>query len=84
LDLGENLISCLCLIVKSRALVLNVMAGKLGCLEWWWFGGIYSPNHQNSRWGGLLPMGALDNSVRQPRHPTVRVVTVSTVGALTS
>jgi hypothetical protein len=46
-------------------------------------GGIYSPNHQNSRWGGLLSMGAPDSPMRQPRHPTVRVLTVSTVGALT-
>jgi hypothetical protein len=38
-------------------------------------GGIYSPNYQNNRWGGLL---------RQPRHPTVRVQTVSTVGAVTA
>jgi hypothetical protein len=45
---------------------------------------IYSPNHQNSRWGGLLSMGAPDSPVCQPRHPTVRVLTVSTVGALTS
>jgi hypothetical protein len=29
-------------------------------------------------------MGASDSPVRQPRHPTVRVLTVSTVGALTS
>jgi hypothetical protein len=29
-------------------------------------------------------MGAPDSSVRQPRHPTVRVLTVSTVGALNS
>jgi hypothetical protein len=27
-------------------------------------------------------MGAPDSLVRQPRHPTVRVLTVSTVGAL--
>jgi hypothetical protein len=27
-------------------------------------GGIYSPNHQNSRWGGLLSMGAPDSPVR--------------------
>jgi hypothetical protein len=56
----------------------------LGCLEVVVVGGIYSPNHQNSRWGGLLSMGAPDSPVRQPRHPTVRVLTVSTVGALTS
>jgi hypothetical protein len=47
-------------------------------------GGIYSPNHQNSRWGGLLSRGAPDSPVRQPRHPTVRVLMVSTVGALTA
>jgi hypothetical protein len=29
-------------------------------------------------------MGAPDSPVRQPRHPTVWVLTVSTVGALTS
>jgi hypothetical protein len=29
-------------------------------------------------------MGAPDSPVRQPRHSTVRVLTVSTVGALTS
>jgi hypothetical protein len=29
-------------------------------------------------------MGAPDSPVRQPRYPTVRVLTVSTVGALTA
>jgi hypothetical protein len=33
---------------------------------------------------GPLSMGAPDSPVRQPRYPTVRVLTVSTVGALTS
>jgi hypothetical protein len=47
-------------------------------------GGIYSPNHQFNRWGGCLSMGAPDSPVRQPRHPTVRVLMVSIVGALTS
>jgi hypothetical protein len=45
----------------------------LGCLEEWWLGGIYSPNHQNGRWGTLLSKGAPDSLVRQPRHPIVRV-----------
>jgi hypothetical protein len=40
--------------------------------------------HQNNRWGWLLSMGAPDSPVRQPRHPTVRVLTQSTVGALSS
>jgi hypothetical protein len=60
------------------------MSEKLGCLKWWWLGGIYSPNHQTNHWGGCLSMGAPDSPVRQPRHPTVRVLTVLTVGALTS
>jgi hypothetical protein len=74
----------LCLVLNALALVLSEMSEKLGCLEWWWLGGIYSPNHQNNRWGRLLSMGAPDSPVRQPRHPTVRVLTVLTVGALTS
>jgi hypothetical protein len=40
--------------------------------------------HQNNRWGRLLLMGAPDSPVRQPRHPTIRVLTQSTVRALTS
>jgi hypothetical protein len=34
-------------------------------------GGIYSPNHQNGRWWGLLLYGAPDSPVHQPRHPAV-------------
>jgi hypothetical protein len=29
--------------VNARALVLNVIFRKLGCLKLWWLGGIYSP-----------------------------------------
>jgi hypothetical protein len=36
LDLGEDLISSLCLGVKSRALVLNAKAENLDVLKWWW------------------------------------------------
>ena len=45
----------------------------LGCLEEWWLGCIYSPNHQNGRWGTLLSKGTPDSLVRQPRHPTIGV-----------
>ena len=38
LDLGEDLISCLCLGVKSRALVLNAMAENLDALNGGWLG----------------------------------------------
>ena len=84
LDLGEDLISCLCLGVKSRALVLNAMAGKLGCLEWWWLGVFIAPTTKPIDGVGLLSMGAPDSPVRQPRHPIIRVPTVLTVGALYS
>jgi hypothetical protein len=58
----------LCLVLNALALVLNVLAEKLGCLEVWWLGGIYSPNHQSGRWGRLLSKGALDSPVH---HRTV-------------
>jgi hypothetical protein len=57
------------------------------CLDCWSGGGcgvFIAPNHQFNCWGRLLSMGALDSPVRQARHPTVRVLTVSTVGALSS
>jgi hypothetical protein len=46
-------------------------------------GRIYIPQPPHSRWGGCLSMGAPDSPVRQPRHPTVRVLKILTVGALT-
>jgi hypothetical protein len=57
------------------------------CLDGWSGGGcgvFIALNHQNNRWGWLLSMGAPDSPVRQPRHPTVRVMAVSTVIALSS
>jgi hypothetical protein len=70
--------------VNALALVLNVELRKLGYLEWWWLGGIYSPQPPQSRWGRLLSMGAPDSPVREPRHPTIRVLEQMTVGALSS
>ena len=70
----------LCLGVESIALVLNAMCGMLGWLEWWWLGGIYIPQPPIGRWGRLLSMGVPDSPVRQPRHPTVRVWELLTIG----
>jgi hypothetical protein len=56
----------------------------LGWLEWRWLGGIYSPQPPKQPLGWLLSMGTPNNPVRQPRHPTVRVLTQSAAGALTS
>jgi hypothetical protein len=66
--------------VKSFALVLNAMCGMLGWLEWWWLGVFIALNHQTTIGGGLVSMGAPDSPVRQPRHPTIRVRELLTVG----
>jgi hypothetical protein len=91
LDFGEILISCLCLGVKSRALVLNAICWKLGCLKWWWLGVFIAPTTKPTvgeavcQWAHRTVRYATRHCpVRQPCHPTVRVLTVSTVGALTS
>jgi hypothetical protein len=47
-------------------------------------GGIFSPQPPHSRWGRLLSMGTPNSPVRQPCHPTVRVLEQLTVGALSS
>jgi hypothetical protein len=54
----------LCLGVNALALVLNENFRKLGCLEWWWLGGIYSPQPPNKPLGRLLSMGTPDSPVR--------------------
>jgi hypothetical protein len=84
MGLGEALILLnLCLVLIALALVLNVKPKNLDALKCGGWGSIYSPNHQNGRWGGCLSMGAPDSPVRQPRHPTISVLTISTIGALT-
>jgi hypothetical protein len=70
----------LCLGVNSQALVLNENLRKLRCLEWWWLGGIYSPQPPNNRWGWMLSMGTPD-TVRCDSH-VVRVWEFLTVGGL--
>jgi hypothetical protein len=81
----------LCLVLIALALVLNGMSEKLGCLEWWWLGVFIAPTTKPTvgeavcRWAHQTVRGATAHCpVRQPRHPTIRVRTVSTVGALTS
>jgi hypothetical protein len=56
----------------------------LGWLGWRWLGGIYNPQPPKQPLGWLLSMGAPDSPVRQPRHPTIRVLALSTVGDLSS
>jgi hypothetical protein len=57
----------------------------LGWLEWRWLVGIYSPQPPIQPLGKAAVDGRTGQSpVRQPRHLTIRVLTVSTVGALSS
>jgi hypothetical protein len=60
LDLGEDLISCLCLGVKSRALVLNAMAENLDALNGGCWGVFIAPTTKPTVGVGLLSMGTPD------------------------
>jgi hypothetical protein len=80
LDLGEDLISCLCLGVKSRALVLNAMAGNLDTLNVWWLGVFIAPPTKMAvgelccrRAHRTVRCATGHSPVRHPRHPNVRV-----------
>jgi hypothetical protein len=74
------LISCLCLGVKSRALVLNAMAENLDSLNVWWLGVFIAPPTKMivgelycRRAYRTVRCATRHCPVRQPRHPTVRV-----------
>jgi hypothetical protein len=79
-DLGEDLISCVCRVVKSRALVLNAMAENLDVLNVWWLGLFIAPPTKMAvgeavcrRAHRTVWCATGHYPVRQPRHPTVRV-----------
>jgi hypothetical protein len=56
----------------------------LGWLEWWWLRGIYSPHPPKQPLGQAAINGRTGHCpVRQPHYPTVRILTQSTVAALT-
>jgi hypothetical protein len=63
-DLGEDLISCLCLGVKSRALVLDAIAENLDTLNGGGLGVFIAPTTKPTVGVGLLSMGAPDSPVR--------------------
>jgi hypothetical protein len=48
-ELGEDLITWVCLELNARALVSSWKVENLDYLNVGWLGGIYSPNHQTSR-----------------------------------
>jgi hypothetical protein len=61
----------MCLWSVFFALVLSIESGKLGLLEWWWLGGIYSLNHYSSCWLSSMSMGTPDSPVHTG-HSTVQ------------
>jgi hypothetical protein len=63
LDLGEEVISLVVSCIECYSSCMRCECWKLGCYEWWLVGGIYSPNHQRSRWWRLLSHGAPDSPV---------------------
>jgi hypothetical protein len=80
LELGEDLISCLCLGVKSRALVLNAMPENLDALKCGGWGVFIAPTTKVAVGDGccqqahrIVRCATGHCPVRQPRHPTVRV-----------
>jgi hypothetical protein len=85
LRLGEALILLnLCLVLIALALVLNVESEKLGCLSCGGWEVFIAPTTKTTV-GRVTVDGRTGHCpVRQPRHPTVRVLTVSTIGALTA
>jgi hypothetical protein len=75
----------------TSSCILNEMSEKLGYLEWWWLGVFIAPTTNSTvgkavcRWAHRTVRCATRHCpVRQPHNPTVRVLTVSIVGALTS
>jgi hypothetical protein len=63
--------------IECYSSCMRCEGGKLGCHEWWVVGGIYSPNHQKSRWWRLLSHGAPDSPVR---HQTLSGAPASSPG----
>jgi hypothetical protein len=75
-DLGEDLISCLCLEVKSRVLVLNAMAENLDTLKCGGWGVFIAPptkmpvGEAVCRWAQRTLSGARPDTVRCTSHVT--------------
>jgi hypothetical protein len=80
LDLGEDLISCLCLVLNAIAFVRGVKAENLDAMNGGWLGVFIAPTTKGAIGRGCCRMA--HRTVRcatghcpvcQPRHPTVRV-----------
>jgi hypothetical protein len=63
----------LCLVLNVISLVRCLKAENLDAMNGGWLGVFIAPTTKLVVWWRLLPHGAPDSPVRQPRHPTVRV-----------
>jgi hypothetical protein len=71
LDLGEDLISLVCLVLNAIALVRCGKSENLDVMNGGWLGVFIAPTTKLVVWWRLLSHGALDSPVRLPRHQTV-------------
>jgi hypothetical protein len=67
-ELGEDLITWVCLELNARALVSSWKVENLDDLNVGWLGVFIAPTTKLAVWWRLLSHGAPDSPVRQPRH----------------
>jgi hypothetical protein len=70
-ELGEDLITWVCLELNVRALVSSWKVKNLDDLNVGWLGVFIAPTTKLAVWWRLLSAGAPDSPVRQPRHLAV-------------
>ena len=70
-ELGEDLITWVCLEFNARALVSGWKLENLDDLNVGWLGVFITPTTKLAVWWRLLSHGAPDSLVRQPRHLAV-------------
>jgi hypothetical protein len=70
-ELGEDLITWVCLELNARALVSCRSGKNLDDLNVGWLGVFITPTTKLVVWSRLLSHGAPDSPVRQPRHLVV-------------
>ena len=71
MDLGEDLISLVCLVLNVIALVRCGKLENLDAMNGGWLGVFIAPTTKLAVWWRLLSHGAPDSSVRLPRHLVV-------------
>jgi hypothetical protein len=70
-ELGEDLITWVCLELNARALVSSWKVENMDLLNVGWLRVFITPTTKLAVWWRLLSHGAPDSPVRQPRHLVV-------------